>query len=202
VQEKYGGTGTSREILNGVLAGATGTDIAARIELARRWGVLDRVAGQWPATASQSSAGQEAWLGALRETAPPDAESRVMKFAAEVEASGGFSGVQRIIEKMAAPGTPLYDRVLQEAATHDLEEGAAQKADWILAKVNPAAAPATAETLMKHWSEADPLAASEWLNAVPKSAPWRNAAVLAFAKAIEFHDPEAAAEWRKAGGGR
>lgn len=79
---------------------------------------------------------------------------------------------------------------------HDLEEGAGGKEDWILARVSAAEAPATA-VLMKHWAEMDPLAASEWLDKVPKNAVWRKAAVLAFAKAIEFYEPEAAGAWRK-----
>jgi hypothetical protein len=54
---------------------------------------------------------------------------------------------------------------------------------------------------MKQWTAADPLAASEWLDKVPRSAPWRQSAVLAFAKVIQPHDPEAAALWRKAAGG-
>lgn len=197
VQEKYGGVSASVRVLNGYLAGACGPDIAARIDLARNLGFLDRMAGRWAAGASQSQAGQQAWLKAMREVPPADAEVKLVNFAGEVEMSEGFAGVQRIVDQIAAPGTPLYDRVLRGAVERDLEEGAGGKADWILARVSAAEAPATAEALMKHWAETDPLAASEWLDKVPKSAGWRKAAVLAFAKAIEFYEPEAAGVWRK-----
>ena len=144
----------------------------------------------------------------MRECSPSDKDAQLAKFAKEVETSQGFAGVQRLIGRIAEPGTALYDTILREAAGRDLEEAAEPKADWILAQVSPAAAVATAETLMKQWTETDPLSASEWLDVVPRPAPCRRAAVppcrraaiLAFVKGIEPHDPEAAAQWRLAGG--
>jgi hypothetical protein len=198
VQEKYGGTGGSPGMLVGILTGAAGEDVTAKLDLARKWSVLDRVAGQWTVNASRKPAWQDAWLAAMHEAPPVNAEAQYAKFAGEVETSDGFAGVQRIIDQIANPHTPLYDLVLQQAATRDLEELAGAKADWILARVSPAISAATAESLMKHWTETDPLSASEWLNAVPKTAPWRSSAVLAFAKVIEPHDPEAASQWRNA----
>jgi hypothetical protein len=78
-----------------------------------------------------------------------------------------------------------------------LEEGAGQKADWILSMTSPAEASRTAEVLIKRWTETDPLSASEWLNAVPGAALWHRSAILAFATGIEPHDPEAAVQWRQ-----
>ena len=175
-------------------------DIPERIAFAKKWGVLDRLVEFWPAEASQTPAGQEAWLEAVREASPPDRDTQLAKFTKEVESSQGFAGVQRLIGRIAEPGTALYDTILREAAGRDLEEAAGPKADWILAQVSPAAAVATAETLMKQWTETDPLSASEWLDVVPRPAPWRRAAILAFVKGIEPHDPEAAAQWRLAAG--
>jgi len=150
--------------------------------------------------ASQSPAGQEAWLEAVEKAALSDKEAQLIRFSKEVEACEGFAGVQRLIGRIAEPGTVLYDTILREAAGRDLEEAAGLKADWILAQVSPAAAVTTAETLMKQWTETDPLPASEWLDVVPRPAPWRRAAILAFVKGIEPHDPEAAAQWRLAAG--
>lgn len=93
--------------------------------------------------------------------------------------------MQRLIGKMAEPGSALYDTILQEAAARDLEEAAGPKADWILAQVSPTFAVGTAETLMKKWTETDPLSASEWLNAVPREAFWRRAAIMVFVSGIE-----------------
>jgi hypothetical protein len=136
----------------------------------------------------------------VRECSPSDKDAQLAKFAKEVETSQGFAGVQRLIGRIAEPGTALYDKILREVAGRDLEEAAGPKADWILAQVSPAAAVATAETLMKQWTETDPLSASEWLDVVPRPAPWRRAAILAIVKGIEPHDPEAAAQWRLAAG--
>ena len=136
----------------------------------------------------------------MRECSPSDKDAQLAKFAKEVETSQGFAGVQRLIGRIAEPGTALYDTILREAAGRDLEEAAEPKADWILAQVSPAAAVATAETLMKQWTETDPLSASEWLDVVPRPAPCRRAAILAFVKGIEPHDPEAAAQWLLAAG--
>ena len=116
-------------------------------------------------------------------------------FAAEIETGEGFAGVKRVIDRLAGPGTALRDRILREAATRDLEENADTKADWILAETSPANVIGTAEALMENWTTADPLAASQWLDRAPASAPWRSAAVLAFAAAIAPHDPEAAQAW-------
>ncbi|MES2467352.1 MAG: hypothetical protein V4675_08635 [Verrucomicrobiota bacterium] len=200
VGEKYHGKDVGKNILDRVLRGAAGDDIAARFDCAREWGVLGRVAGEWADDASKTPSGQNSWLEVVRETSPPDKEVQLAKFAKEVETSQGFEGVQRLIGRIAEPGTALYDTILREAAGRDLEEAAGPKADWILAQVSPAAAVATAETLMKQWTETDPLSASEWLDVVPRLAPWRRAAILAFVKGIERHDPEAAAQWRLAAG--
>ena len=174
--------------------------IPEKIALAKKWGVLDRLVEFWPAEASQTPAGQEAWLEAVREKSFPDKDAQLAGFAGEVETSQGFEGVQRLIGRIAEPGTALYNTILREAAGRDLEEAAGPKADWIMAQVSPAAAVGTAETLMKQWTGMDPLSASEWLNAVPRAAPWRRAAILAFVGGIEAHDPEAAAQWRLAAG--
>ena len=200
IGEKYHGKDVDKNILDKVLTGAAGDDIPARLDFARKWDVLARVAGQWTDEASKTPAGQEAWLEAVREASSPDKDAQLARFAGEVETSQGFEGVQRLIGRIAKPGTALYNTILREAAGRDLEEAAGPKADWIMAQVSPAAAVGTAETLMKQWTGMDPLSASEWLNAVPRAAPWRRAAILAFVGGIEAHDPEAAAQWRLAAG--
>ncbi|MES2709425.1 MAG: hypothetical protein V4726_22695 [Verrucomicrobiota bacterium] len=199
VQQRFGGKNAEPSLLRSVLEGAAREDLGARLDLARQWGVLDKVAKLWTREAAQTPAGQEAWIHALKETAPADRDRQAVEFTRELESSEGFAGVQRLISHLAQPGTPLHDSILLAAAGRDLEEAAGPKADWIVSQVTPGAANATAETLMKNWTKTDPLSASEWLDKVPKSAPWRQAAVLAFAKAIEPHDPEAAALWRKTG---
>lgn len=197
IQEKYGGRGAPAQFLGQILRAASLEDYPARMELARKWGLLDRVGQLFKSESSETPAGQQVWISVLKETAPADQEQQVVKFTKEVENSEGFAGVQRLIGQLAEPGTPLYDSILRDAASRDLEEAAGPKADWILSQVSPAAADATAETLMRKWTETDPLPASEWLDKVPKSAPWRKAAVIAFAAAIKPHDPEAAAQWAK-----
>lgn len=109
-------------------------------------------------------------------------------------------GVRGILDRIAASGTALRDRILLDAATHDLEENAVAKADWILASIKPSSTEETARALIKSWTATDPLAASLWLDTVPVTSAWRSSAILEFAKTIEPHDPEAAREWRLAAG--
>ena len=200
LEKRYEGRNMDLQLLRIVMGQMPMAGIPEKIALAKKWGVLDRLVEFWPAEASQTPAGQEAWLEAVREASPPDKDAQLAKFAKEVETSHGFEGVQRLIGQIAEPGSALYHALLREAAGRDLEEAAGPKADWIMAQVSPAAAVGTAETLMKQWTETDPLAASEWLDAVPRAALWRRAAILAFVSGIEPHDPEAAAQWRLAAG--
>lgn len=196
VQEKYGGAGAPEALIRGLLAGAA-DNLVTRMEYAEKWGLQDRVAGLWAGSASRTPEERQAWLTAVRRNPPDDLDSKLAGFAKEVETSGGFTAFQEIIPEIAPPGTPLYDRLLAEAADRDLEESAAPRAAWLLARATPESAPALAETLIRRWTDTDPLAASEWLNTVPAATPWRRQAVLAFAGAIELHDPEAAGEWRR-----
>lgn len=195
VLSTYGGKEASRTTIRALLNGACGNEISNKLSFAGKWGILDHAVSIYPDEASQTPAGQEAWLEAFAKTSLSDKEAQLTRFAREVEACEGFAGVQRLIGKMAEPGSALYDAILKNAAGRDLEEGAGAKADWILAQASPVAAAGTAEVLMKQWTETDPLSASAWLNAVPISSPWRRAAILAFVRGIEPHDPEAAAQW-------
>ena len=194
----YGGKEASRTTITALLNGAGGKNILSKLSFAGKWGILDRAVSIFPNEAAQTPAGQDAWLDAFEKAAISDKIAQLTTFSKAVEACEGFAGVQRLIGKMAEPGSVLYDTILQEAAARDLEEAAGPKADWILAQVSPTAAVGTAETLMKQWTQTDPLSASEWLDAVPREAFWRRAAILAFVSGIEPHDSDAAAEWRAA----